>query len=242
MCVSLIVLADVRVFSFLSFPWRLPGRLAGRSPLFLLRTAALRTAVLLIVLAGGIHLYAPAVQAQPDSTRQAILRAKGLPMDHTPRGALWRAAAIPGWGQLYNRQYYKMPFVYLGLAGGVAAVLYTHDQYKFYQEAHLFRRGEDLAAGEEGGMNEYAEFEPVYNEALDRFGTSTLQASFLRSQRERFRRFRDLSVIGTGLFYAFTILDSYVSAHLLTFDVGEELSMDVYPTNEGTTATLRVRF
>jgi hypothetical protein len=64
----------------------------------------------LLMVGGG------SVQAQPDSVRTALLKEKGFSPDHSPRGALWRAAAAPGWGQLYNRQYYKIPFVYAGLA------------------------------------------------------------------------------------------------------------------------------
>lgn len=170
----------------------------------------------------------PEVRAQPDSVRTAILEAKGYPPDHSPRGALWRAAAVPGWGQAYNRQYYKIPFVYAGLAGGGFAIYELNRLYSLYRHAHLFVVGRQRAS-ENNGVNPYGEHEGEYNRVTERVG-GDLGERQLRQSRDKFRRWRELSIVGTGLFYALTILDAYVSAHLLTFDVGEDLSLDVRPT------------
>jgi len=35
----------------------------------------------------------------------------------SPSGAMWRSFAVPGWGQIYNRKYYKAPFVMAAQAG-----------------------------------------------------------------------------------------------------------------------------
>jgi hypothetical protein len=191
---------------------------------------ALRCGFLLALLAGGsLGLTDPAV-AQPDSTRRAILRAKGLPPDHTPRGAVWRALAAPGWGQLYNRQYYKMPFVYAGLAGFTAAIIYSNDRYLLYRRAALFR-----------GTEDYPQYEDEYRQVVSQIG-GEVEASVLRRQRDTFRRYRDLSVVGVGLYYALSVLDAYVSAQLLTFDVGDNLSMRAYPAERGVTTRIRWRF
>ncbi|MEX1055143.1 MAG: DUF5683 domain-containing protein, partial [Rhodothermales bacterium] len=69
----------------------------------------------------------------------------GLPDDHSPRGALWRAAAIPGWGQLYNRQVYKVPIVYAGLGGLAASAIVVNRRYLLYRHSYLFlARQEDF--------------------------------------------------------------------------------------------------
>lgn len=192
---------------------------------------------LLGVLVGlaGLVLAAPAV-AQPDSTRQTILQEKGLPPNHTPRRALWRALAAPGWGQLYNRQYYKMPFVYAGLAGFGAGIVYSNNQYLLYRRAALYKSNEGA------DPNPYAQFEDAYREVEAEAG-GEIRANVLRQQRDKFRRYRDLSVVGLGLYYALTVLDAYVSAQLLSFDVGEELSVRVQPVHRGmVSAHLRWRF
>mgnify|MGYP000423856237 CR=1 FL=1 len=192
------------------------------------RHVGLSLAVLCMLLACGTI-----VHAQPDSVRTALLEEKGFPPDHSPRGALWRAAAVPGWGQFYNRQYYKMPFVYAGLVGGAYAIFEMNRRYLLFRHANLFKIGENRA--EEGnGDNPYLQFEDDFDQAVERLGggqvgRDNVSGRQLRRQRDKFRRWRDISILGTGLFYALTILDAYISAHLLTFDVGE-VALDVRPT------------
>lgn len=175
----------------------------------------------------GSWVAGPTAHAQPDSVRAAILESKGYPPDHSPRGALWRAVALPGWGQYYNRQYVKIPFVYGGLAGGGFVVYEMNRRYTLYRHAHLFAIGRQRAQENDQG-NPYQEYEGAFNEIQGRYGD--LRPKQLRRFRDKYRRWRDLSIVGTGLFYALTILDAYVSAHLLTFNVGEDLSLDVRPT------------
>ncbi len=164
--------------------------------------------------------------AQPDSTRAEILEARGYSPDHSPKGALWRSAAVPGWGQYYNRHYYKIPLVYAGLAGIGVLIYRAQDRYLLFDRAHLFGLGE-----QEEGENPYSQYEEQYTEVKERvFQGGTVRLAELRNQRDRFRRRRDLAILGTGLFYAFTLMDAYVSAHLLTFDVGEDLEARVRPT------------
>lgn len=163
-------------------------------------------------------------RAQPDSVRAEILKSKGFSPDHSPWGALWRGAVAPGWGQLYNRQYYKIPFVYAGFAGLGLRIYRSHQHYRLFQRAHLYGRGESMA--EEGEENPYRQYESQYNQVAEFVGERVRE---MRNQRDRFRRRRDLTILGTGVFYALTLLDAYVSAHLLTFDVDETLSIRVHP-------------
>jgi hypothetical protein len=198
-----------------------------------LRCVGLGFLLLLVLVGTGVGVEAS--YAQPDSVRTALLEEKGFPPDHSPRGALWRAAAVPGWGQFYNRQYYKMPFVYAGLAGGGYAVYELTQRYRLFQHANLFVIGRNRA--EEGEDNPFGRFESDYNEAVARLGGdpgTTVSGQQLRDLRDQYRRWRDLSILGTGLFYALTVLDAYVSAHLLSFNVGE-VAVDVRPSGGGRT-------
>lgn len=175
----------------------------------------------------GILSFNRGAYAQPDSVRAAILEEKGYPPDHSPQGALWRSAVVPGWGQFYNRQYLKIPFVYGGLVGGGVAFYEMHNRYLLFRRANLFVVGRQQAR-ENNGDNEYQHFEEEHNRVVQRFG-GELRAQQLRERRDKYRRWRELSIVATGVFYALTILDAYVSAHLLSFNVGEDLSLDVRP-------------
>ncbi len=198
-------------------------------------------ASLLVAITGGA---VPSACAQPDSVRTRILEERGLPPDHAPRKALWRAFAAPGWGQIYNDQYYKVPIVYAGLAGLIYNVVRTHGNYRLYQRAHLYRISEERVASGQLASNPYLEFRDQYRLVQEQVSSPgfDIQARSLRSQRDRYRRWRDLSIVGGGLFYVLSVVDAYVSAHLLTFDVGDELSMSVMPSPRGNALRLRIRF
>jgi hypothetical protein len=151
------------------------------------------------------------------------LKEKGFPPNHSPRGALWRTAAVPGWGQYYNRQYYKIPFVYAGLVGLGFRIVRANRRYRLFRRAALFKNE----------LDPREQYESEYREAareLTGRENADVRPGQLRDVRDKFRRQRDLAILGTGLFYALTLLDAYVSAHLLTFDVDDELAVRVHPT------------
>lgn len=65
------------------------------------------------------------VPVQIDSTRKtdSIVKAK-----HSPRKAALRSALIPGWGQAYNKKYWKMPIVWAAV--GIPAWLVYYKAIK----------------------------------------------------------------------------------------------------------------
>ncbi|MFP4227438.1 MAG: DUF5683 domain-containing protein [Salinivenus sp.] len=198
-----------------------------------------RLSVFLIVL-GGLLAVPNGAQAQPDSVRTEILKEKGFSPDHSPRGALWRSAAVPGWGQVYNRQYLKLPLVYGGLAALGYAIYSMNQNYGLNRRAAIFARGQRLTNQNDdipSVISDWQSYEDDYATVVREAGGSTgdltslpLSPSQVRQQRDKFRRWRDLSIVGTGFFYVLTLVDAYVSAHLLTFDVGGDLALKVRPT------------
>lgn len=172
-------------------------------------------------------LSAASAEAQaPDST------------GHAPGGALWRAAVLPGWGQLYNHQAYKLPFVYLGLGLLAYSALNTQREYRLYRDAFQYRAFQDLVDSGALETNPRADGEDDYNRLAARFGP--LPAAPLRAKRDNLRRNRDLTILGIGLVYGLQLLDAYVSAHLLDFDVDEDLTLALRPRPGG--LALRLAF
>jgi hypothetical protein len=151
------------------------------------------------------------------------------PADHSPSGALWRAAALPGWGQAYNRQYYKIPVVWVGLGGISAATVYLQSEYRLFHRAYQFQAWEEV--GQSGEENPAVAFEPEYERVRQRYGDIAAQP--LRNHRDNLRRNRDLALFGLGLWYGLSILDAYVAAHLVDFDVGEDLTVSLRPAPGG---------
>jgi hypothetical protein len=216
------------------------------------------TACVLVVGFGSLFAASPAfgqeAEAPTDTTREepegSFWWSNRLPEGHSPRGALWRAAVLPGWGQFYNRQYIKMPVVWAGI-GAVAGLAYVNNrQYLTFRRAALYAQYLDEEAQARDPAFR-ASYEKEYERALELRGYRTepqsegerkQAAADFRTIRDIYRRNRDLSYFGVGIVYSLTILDAYVAAHLLDFDVGEDLTVSVYPVPHGVSAALRVGF
>ena len=211
--------------------------LRRRTPSSLAPSAAL--AALLLALPVG----RTSAQDAPPPSDSAISESETRPAfleGHTPQGALWRAAAVPGWGQVYNRQYLKLPFVYAGLAGIVWLAYQNNERYLLFRHAYQYRANEE-GLYPDGSEKPPGSYVTDYNRVRALLGANgDVRSSDLRSFRDTYRRNRDLSYFGIGLVYGLTLLDAYVSAHLLDFDVGEDLTVSVRPGPDGVAAALRV--
>ena len=127
---------------------------------------------------------------------------------YNPRIAILRSAIGPGWGQITNKKYWKLPIVY----GGFAALIYS---VTFYQKQYddLRQAVKDRNAGL----------------TLTDPSLEPLDIANLVSFRDFYRENRDLSWIGIGALYGLQIMDAAVDAHLQEFDVTENLSLRWQP-------------
>lgn len=147
-----------------------------------------------------------------------------MPLDtnrQDPNVAYKRALILPGWGQAYNRSYWKMPIVYAGLGGLGYWFYFNNRYYKIYQTAYRYSIDGDSTTN------------PLNVPNVDTKGTS----DGFRAARDQYRRDRDLSVIYIAAFYALQAIEAYTNAHLKYFDVEENLSMQVAPTLMQTTSS-----
>lgn len=201
-----------------------------------------RSLVLAMALLGPIVLgsdHPACAQSQPEepTTIDADTVAARPDSVPDPKEALWRAAAVPGWGQLYNGDYLKLPVLYGTLGGMTGLVLVLNGLYTRYDRAFLYRAYQLQVESGRIDSHPYPGFESDYQKLVDRHGS--LSPETLERQRDKFRRNRDLTIIGLGVVYGLSIVDAYVSAHLATFDVSENLSVRLRPSSEGAALTVR---
>lgn len=214
--------------------------------------AALLAASLIALLFPARPAQAQLLPGSDEPTPDSVATRLGLPEGHSPNGALRRALVAPGWGQYYNRQYWKMPVVVAGLGGVIFALIYTWDQYLFYRNAWRYRRIEGNFLTQEQYQNQFGDDGPTYY--TDEKYASAYQAlrnelalgeeedlpAAVQDQREQYRRWGEFSILGVGAFWLLQVADAYVNAHLLGFEV-EEVSMQVRPGRRGSlTGRLRV--
>jgi hypothetical protein len=141
-----------------------------------------------------------------------------------PIKVVWMAAIIPGYGQILNRKYWKLPIVYGGFLGCAYALSWNSGMYQTYLTAYR-----DIITPNDPTANSYLQLLPK-GRTIDDFGGTTAFAALLKTKQDVYRRYRDLSIIATIGFYALTIVDAYVDAQLYDFDISPDLSMRIQPT------------
>ncbi|MFW5706845.1 MAG: DUF5683 domain-containing protein [Bacteroidota bacterium] len=129
--------------------------------------------------------------------------------EHSPMKATLLSAALPGLGQAYNGKFWKVPFVYAGFGGVIYALNFNNNQYQHFRRAWI--------AKIDGNPNTADEYPTVTPERLQR-------------EMNRWRRNVEISYIAGAALYILNVLDATVDAHLLDFDVGEDLSLNLRPT------------
>ena len=135
---------------------------------------------------------------------------------HIPKIATQRSAILPGWGQVYNKQYWKVPLVYGVLAIPAATYQYNADLYtkaKFAYEARFKEAN--------GDNSDVSKIDPTLK---------NLSIASLQSYRNIFRKDRDYSIMWFILGWGLNVLDATVSGHLKEFDINNDLSLKIQPS------------
>jgi hypothetical protein len=147
-----------------------------------------------------------------DSTRTLIATNDTTKKAWTPnprRALLW--SIIPGAGQMYNRKlwYVKAPIVWGSLTAGVLWIGFNKQKYDQYQ-TNLYQKANGLALSD----SLIFQFAPIENiRAVRDFYNNSLQQSYLI----------------TGVLYLLQALEAFTAAHLMNFDVSENLSFRLQP-------------
>lgn len=135
-----------------------------------------------------------------DSTK---VKAYPAPNPLAPSKAAFYSAIMPGLGQIYNKKYWKVPLVYGGMGLSIYYYSWNNKKYHEYRDAY-----KDKLAG----RPVTGELAPLDNDRL------------IRGQKFH-QRNRDLSLLLTVGVYILQIVDANVDAHLMQFNVNENLSL-----------------
>lgn len=136
--------------------------------------------------------------------------------------ALWLALVIPGGGQIYNRKYWKLPIFYGGVVGCIYALTWNNQMYHDYSQAYI-----DISDNDPNTKS-YSQFLHL-GKVIDDSNKDYYQDLF-RKRKDRYRRYRDLSIFALIGIYALSVIDAYVDASLSEFDITDDLSLRVAPT------------
>lgn len=123
-----------------------------------------------------------------------------------PGTATLYSLLVPGLGQIYNREYWKLP-IYLGAMGFA---------YHYYLDCRT----------------NYTRFRNIYLEATDPEATYTgpITADQALYYRNVYRRYRDYSILAIAALYLLQVIDANVFSYMHNFEVDDDLALKVAPT------------
>jgi len=184
----------------------------------MLKQPLLKTQFHIIIMTLMLMMIGFVVKAQEviDSTADEVIiqkEKKGSIFAGRPGKAFALSMILPGTGQIYNKSYLRLPFVY-GAVGGMGAVMVINiKQYNCLKEAYK--------ANIDG-----VPFEPTDNSEFCMDVANIHDPARLRALRDQANANRQLAIIGFALVWLAQGIDAYVDAHLKQFNISDDLSID----------------
>ena len=133
-----------------------------------------------------------------------VLNYKPSVYPHPGKATLF-SILVPGLGQIYNREYWKLP-IYLG-AIGFAIHYYSDCQINYARFRDIYIAANDPDAHYDG---------PITAE----------QALYYRNV---YRRYRDYSVLAIAVLYLLQVIDANVFSYMHNFEVDDDIALRVAP-------------
>ena len=137
------------------------------------------------------------------SLMDGVVNYKSDKKPHPGRATLY-SALLPGLGQIYNGEYFKLPIYWGGLMISVHCTMNFNRNYVRFKRIH----------------NE-ATTDPNYSQGIS--GETAMW------YRDVYRRYRDYSIVATAAVYLLQVIDANVFAYMHDFEVTEDLTMSVEP-------------
>lgn len=151
------------------------------------------------------------VLEEPAPDQQAYDSLKGIvaPFQPNPKKSAFYSCILPGAGQLYNRQYWKVPIIYAGVAASVSFLIFNSTEYQRYRRGYVARINNP--------------------NVVDEFTAQSRTANQLKTLQDAYKDQLDLTYLLTGLGYTIQVLDALAFAHLKNFDVSKNIAVRLKP-------------
>lgn len=133
-----------------------------------------------------------------------------LAKNDIPKVAFFRSVLFPGWGQITNKQYIKLPIVYIS-AGVGAYFIYTNNKKYREFEGYLLE------------MKANGTTEMLIN------GFGPYSNTQINTGARQYRRWKQGTVIGYSVGWLLFAIEANVAAHMKSFDVSDNISLNLKP-------------
>lgn len=168
------------------------------------------------------------VFAQLNDSTKTLQKESVVDKKHNPRLATKRSLILPGWGQAYNKEYWKIPIVYGALSIPTVTFFYNNNIYKESKFAYEARIQAQQAGATAADSIPYYSLETKYQRA---------DIGAIQTLRNAARRDRDYSILWFLVVWGLNVADATVFGHLKDFDVSNNLTLNVKPNFNPVTRT-----
>ncbi len=122
-----------------------------------------------------------------------------------PGRATLYSVLLPGLGQIYNGELFKVPIYWGAIMASVHFLTTNNLNYKRFKRIH----------------NEATTPDSGYNQSIS--------AETAKWYRDVYRRYRDYSIVATAACYLLQVIDANVFAYMHDFEINDEISMNIEP-------------
>lgn len=137
---------------------------------------------------------------------------------HSPHTAIMHSLMIPGWGQIYNHRWWKLPVIYGGIGLLGVAIVYNNTYYTEFLALSQYRQ-RGIVPGPKDAY--YAQYQLYINQPNQALYDAT----------DGYRRDRDLCILGVVGAWGINVIDAYIDAKFISaYTVDSNLSMKITPT------------
>lgn len=144
----------------------------------------------------------------PDQAAYDSLKGIVQPFQPNPKKSALYSAILPGAGQLYNRQYWKIPVIYAGMGVSFYFLIDNSREYQKFRRAYISRI-DNITSNDE---------------LKDKYSPNQLQ-----TLQNAYKKYLDMTILFSALGYTIQVLDALAFAHLKNFDVSRNISMMMRP-------------
>ena len=131
----------------------------------------------------------------------------------------FNSLALPGLGQIKNKQYIYLPVIYGGLGAGIYFFSANFKRYKYFEAKRL----ESFGSGTTDARI------PVKIDKYFNQGSRTFLQSELKPASDGYRRNLDITVLGITFGWLLQALQANVGYHLKTFETKDDISFKFQP-------------
>lgn len=182
--------------------------MALNSNLYICHIFMLKKIIILLFISYNLNLYSQDIDSAKKESKNLEIKKRN--QFNSPKKAGLLSLIVPGGGQIYNKRYIKAPIVWAAL--GTFSYFYLQNNSKYKEARTSFISLLDTITSNNVPFN----------------GSTNLAE--VTAFKNNYRSNRDLFLILGVVFYGLQIVDAVVDAHLMEFNVNDNLSLSLQPS------------